>query len=251
VLRVLILGGTTEASALARRLAGDDRFAATVSLAGVTRAPVLPDLAVRIGGFGGVDGLVAYLREHAVEAVVDATHPFAARMTRHAVAAAAIAGVALVRVDRPGWVAQAGDRWIEVDDVAAAADALGLAPRRVLLTVGRKELAPFVAAGWHHYIVRSVDPPESLPDSAELITARGPFAEADEMALLRQRRIDVVVTKNSGGAATQAKLTAARALGIPVIMVRRPAAPEVVTVADAAAAFDWLAHQAASIRRGV
>ncbi len=251
MLRVLILGGTTEASALARLLAGDDRFDATMSLAGVTRAPVLPQLKARIGGFGGVDGLVAYLRANEVDALVDATHPFAAQMTRHTTAAASLAGVALLRVDRPGWVAQAGDRWTEVDDMASAVAALGVVPRRVLLTIGRKDLAPFVAAGRHHYVIRSVDPPDLLPAGAEVIGARGPFAEADERALLLARRIDVVLTKNSGGTATQAKLAAARRLGLEVIMVRRPAAPAGTTVADPEAALAWLLHQAASIRRGV
>jgi precorrin-6A/cobalt-precorrin-6A reductase len=251
LLRVLILGGTTEATALARLLEGDARFDATVSLAGVTRAPVLPRLPVRIGGFGGVAGLVAYLREQAVAALVDATHPFAAQMTRHAVAAAAEAGVALLRIDRPAWTAGPGDRWTEVEDMAAAAHALGAAPRRVLLTIGQKDLAPFVAAGWHDYVIRSVDPPRDLPARATLITARGPFALADELALLRAHRIEVMVTKNSGGAATAAKLEAARSLAIPVIVTQRPPVPEMARVAEAGAALAWLAHQAASCRRGV
>ena len=251
MLRVLILGGTTEASALARALSGDARFEAMVSLAGVTRAPVRPALAVRIGGFGGVAGLAAWLRDHRTDAMVDATHPFAAQMTRHAAEAAAQSGVALLRIDRPAWVARPGDRWTEVADMAEAASALGQAPRRVLLTVGQKELTPFLAATWHHYVIRSVDPPRLVPASCELITARGPFVPDDEVALLRERCIDVMVTKNSGGTATQAKLEAARRLGVEVIMVRRPAAPAMAAVGTAEDALAWLIHQATSSRRGV
>jgi precorrin-6A/cobalt-precorrin-6A reductase len=253
MLRVLILGGTTEASALARALDGDARFDATLSLAGRTRAPVLPPLPSRVGGFGGVAGLVAYLRAERVRAMVDATHPFAAQVTRHAVAACAEAEVALLRLDRPPWQAGPGDRWTMVDDMDAAAGALGRAPRRVWLTIGRKDLAPFKAAPWHRYLIRSVDAPgdDALPEAAEVITARGPFDVAAELALLHERKIDVLVTKNSGGAATRAKLAAARELGVEVIMLRRPPAPEVATVADADAALAWLAHQAASTRRGV
>lgn len=255
-LKILILGGTTEASALARALAGDPRFEPVLSLAGRTRAPVLPPIPHRIGGFGGVEGLVRYLQEEKFAALIDATHPFAARMSLNAAEAARIAHVSLLAVCRPAWERVEGDRWIEVADMEAAADALGAAPRRVLLTIGQKELAPFASAPQHEYVIRSVDAPDPAmrPPDAEVVTARGPFAEVDERRLLREKRIDVIVTKNSGGTATAAKLAAARALGIPVIMVGRPARPQVETVASAEAALVWLedAHRAISpSRRGV
>lgn len=255
-LKVLILGGTTEASALARALADDSRFDAVLSLAGRTRAPRTPPIPFRIGGFGGAEGLAAHLRREAIAALVDATHPFAAQMSRNAAGAAALAGVPLLAVCRPAWQPAAGDRWVPVADMAAAVAALGPAPRRVFLTIGQKELAPFQAAPQHAYLIRSVDAPdlEALPPLAEVITARGPFAEADERRLLRDKRIDVIVTKNSGGAATEAKLPAARALGLPVIMVERPARPDVETVASVEDALAWLErlHRAmAPSRRGV
>lgn len=253
-MNVLILGGTTEASAIARALAGSARVRATLSLAGRTRAPVLPAIPSRRGGFGGVDGLVRYLRGHAVDALIDATHPFAARISANAVAAAALAPVPLLAVLRPAWTATPGDRWTEVADMAAAAAALGTAPRRVFLTVGQGDLAPFAAAPRHRYLIRSIELPDpaSLPPGARCVAARGPFAEADERRLLRAEGIEVLVTKNSGGDATAAKLAAARALGVPVVMVARPPGPAAPTVPDAAGALAWLRHRAASgWRRGV
>jgi precorrin-6A/cobalt-precorrin-6A reductase len=255
-LKILILGGTTEASALARALAGDLRFEATLSLAGRTKAPQTPPIPFRIGGFGGVAGLVQYLKTERVDLLVDATHPFAAQMSRHAAEAARISGVALLAVCRPAWRSVPGDRWTPVPDMAAAVAALGATPRRVFLTIGQKELAPFRDAPQHAYVIRSVDAPdaEALPPIAEVITARGPFAEEDERRLLTEKQIEVIVTKNSGGSATEAKLAAARALGIPVIMVERPARPEVETVAGAEDALDWLARAHRGIapsRRGV
>ncbi|UFN47808.1 cobalt-precorrin-6A reductase [Roseomonas sp. OT10] len=241
-MRLLILGGTTEASALARLLAGDARFAATLSLAGVTRHPLPQPVPVRVGGFGGVEGLARYLAEARIERLVDATHPFAARMSRHAVEAAAQAGIPLLRIERPAWWPERGDLWTEVPDMAAAAAVLGLMPRRVLLTVGQKELAPFAAAPWHRYTLRSVDPPDpaSLPPGTEVLTATGPFTREGEEALLAARGIEVVVSKNSGGSAVAAKLEAARALGVTVVMVARPPLPPAETVPDAAAARRWL-----------
>jgi precorrin-6A/cobalt-precorrin-6A reductase len=177
-------------------------------------------------------------------------------MSRHAAEAARRTGVRLLAVCRPAWRAVEGDRWIAVADMQAAVAALGSAPRRVFLTIGQKELAPFRAAPQHSYVIRSVDAPapDSLPPVAEVITARGPFTEADETRLLSDKRIDVLVTKNSGGTATEAKLAAARATGIPVIMVERPPRPAVETVATAEAALGWLArvHDGiAASRRGV
>ncbi|MDJ0388978.1 cobalt-precorrin-6A reductase [Roseomonas sp. E05] len=242
-MRVLLLGGTTEGAALARALAGNSRVRARLSLAGATRAPRPQPLPTRIGGFGGVAGLVEYLRAECIGAVVDATHPFAAQMTRHAAEAAGRCGLPLLRVDRPAWLPQPGDNWAEFPDMTSLAAALGAAPRRVLLTVGQKELAPFRAAPWHHYVIRSVDPPAAdvLPPDAEVLTATGPFALEDERALLRRHRIGLLVTKNSGGAATAAKLTAAREMGLPVRLLARPPAPEgLARVPDVAGALGWL-----------
>ena len=253
MLRLLILGGTTEASALARLLAGDGRFAAILSLAGRTRAPILPPIPSRIGGFGGGSGLAAYLRAEKIDALIDATHPFAARMSANACDAAARTGIPLLRINRPEWQPVPGDRWLPVADMGQAAQALGDRPRRVLLTIGQQDLGPFAAAPWHDYVIRSVDAPasEALPPRAEIITARGPFAEPQERALLTDRKIDVLVTKNSGGSATAAKLAAARALGLEVVMVVRPVVPPASEVTNVQAALDWLAHQAASTLRGV
>lgn len=221
----------------------------------MTRSPKASPLRARTGGFGGVDGLAAYLRKHGVGALVDATHPFAATMSANAGAAAAAAAVPCIAICRPAWEEQPGDRWRRVPDMASAAAALDPAPSTVFLTVGRKDLAPFRAAAQHRYIVRSVDPPpaEDLPAGATVIAARGPFALEDETRLLRAHRIETIVTKNSGGSATAAKLVAARRLGLPVVMVERPPAPaaSVPTVEDA---WQWLLArhaEAAPARRGV
>lgn len=260
-MHVLILGGTTEASAIAAALAGDARVRPVLSLAGRTRTPALPAIPARRGGFGGVDGLVAYLRVHDIGALIDATHPFAAQISRNATAAAAIAGVKLLAVRRPPWTQRPGNRWSEVADMTAAVQALGVEPRRVLLTVGQQELAPFRAAPWHDYLIRSVEAPDpaSLPAMSRCITARGPFREDEELELLRREAIEVLVTKNSGGAATAPKLAAARALGVRVVMVARPPPPPGDTVpeakravcADAAGALAWLDHVVTTWKRGV
>ena len=246
-MNVLILGGTTEASALCRMLQDDARFRPTLSLAGITRTPVLPAVAVRRGGFGGVAGLAAFLRAEGVSALVDATHPFARRMHGNAAEAAAAAGVPRLCVLRPAWSAAPGDRWTEGADMAEAAAALGPAPRRVLLTVGQNELAPFRGAPHHDYLLRSVEPPDpaTLPPRCRCFAARGPFTEDGERTLFRQERIQVLVSKNSGGTAVAAKLAAARALGIAVVLVRRPPPPPPPLVPDATAALGWLHHQAA------
>lgn len=260
-LRILLLGGTGEASALALLLVGDPRFAPMLSLAGRTKAPVLPVIPSRIGGFGGAAGLAHYLQDQAIQSLVVATHPFAAQIRQNAVDAARATGTPLLLIERPAWERQAGDRWTEVADMVQAAAALGPAPRRVLLTIGRKDLAPFVAAPWHDYVIRSVDAPpaELLPPHAHLITARGPFTLEDDRRLLREARIEMIVTKNSGGTATQSKLAAARELGLPVIMVARPPWPDVsgldaARVSNAEGALAWLAacHDAlSSAKRGV
>lgn len=254
-LKILLLGGTAEASALARRIAADGRFDGTLSLAGTTRSPIPSPLKTRIGGFGGADGLAHYLGEHSVDALVDATHPFAAVMSANAAAAAASVSVPSVVLLRPAWEKQPGDRWVRVADMPAAAVALGVAPCAVFLTIGRKDLAPFREAPQHRYIVRSVDPPPPnlLPDGAIFIAARGPFALDGEERLLREHRIETVVTKNSGGTATAAKLTAARRRGLPVVMVERPPAAG-ASVATVDEAWVWLVARHAETapeRRGV
>ena len=222
-----------------------------MSLAGRTKAPAMQPLPARIGGFGGAEGLAAYLRTEAVDLLVDATHPFAALMSANARAASHRTGTMLIRVERPAWTPGDGDHWTEVDDMAAAALALGETPRRAFLTIGRLNLAAFTAAPQHHYLVRSIDPvadPEGLPDVA-LIEARPPFDAEAEARLMRERRIDVLVTKNSGGTAAHAKLDAARALGLPVILVRRP--PSDGATHDVAGALRAIDAHAASARRGV
>ena len=253
-LRTLILGGTSEASALARSLAGDRRFDATLSLAGVTEAPVRPPIRLRIGGFGGPAGLLAHLLAEAIDVLVDATHPFAARISANAHEAADAARIRRIVVGRPAWQPRAGDLWTPVADMETAAAALGRSRCRVLLTVGRQELAAFAARPWHKYVIRSIDPPgEAAPPGAEIITARGPFELEDELRLLKTRRIEVIVTKNSGGSATYAKLAAANQLRVPVVMVERPPSPagEVVTNAGAVMAILERLHQAALVPRTV
>ncbi len=242
-MRILILGGTTEASALAARLAGNPDFKPVLSMAGRTSDPRALPIPTRIGGFGGVEGLARFLVDERIEAVVDATHPFAAVMSRNAAAACARAGVALLALRRPSWTPQEGDRWLEVPSMGEAVHALGAAPRRVFLTVGRLELPPFAAAPQHVYLVRTIEPiGEALPvPNVIAIQDRAPFDEAAERELMERERIDVVVTKNSGGAATYPKIAAARALGLPVIVVARPEKPSgVEEVATAEAAFEWL-----------
>jgi precorrin-6A/cobalt-precorrin-6A reductase len=253
-MRILILGGTTEARQLAQRLAGRSGLAVVLSLAGRTAAPAEQPVPVRIGGFGGAQGLADYLAEQTIDALIDATHPYAAIISANATDAARAARVPLLALRRPGWVKVAEDRWIEVEDVVGAVQALGETSRRVFLALGRNEISPFAAAPQHHYLVRSVDPvvpPLAVPH-AVYITGRGPFDEIDECALLEQHRIDVIVAKNSGGAATYGKIAAARALGLTVILLRRPAMPEVEAVETVDDAVAWLDHTLAlATARGV
>ncbi|MEV5850241.1 cobalt-precorrin-6A reductase [Streptomyces sp. NPDC051985] len=239
---VLILGGTAEARELAAMLAPRPGVRVTTSLAGrVTRPGALPG-EVRVGGFGGAAGLAGWLREQRVDALVDATHPFAETITANAARAAAETGVPAVVLRRPGWRPGPGDRWHPVASLAAAADLLPRFGPRVLLTTGRLGLSAFAHLTDRHFVVRSVEPPEPpLPPHTEVLLARGPFTVADESALLRENLIDVLVTKDSGGAATAAKLTAARESGLPVVVVRRPPLPDGVTaVPDVAGVLERL-----------
>ncbi|MEV4936500.1 cobalt-precorrin-6A reductase [Streptomyces zaomyceticus] len=227
-MHILILGGTTEARALAGLLHGEVRV--TSSLAGRVANPRLPEGEVRIGGFGGVDGLVEWIGGHAVDAVIDATHPFAERISFNAARAAATAHVPLLALRRPGWVPEEGDRWVPVPSLEAAAEALDDLGERVFLTTGRMGLAAF-ATRPEWFLVRSVDAPDApMPARAGILLDRGPFTLDGERELLARHRIDVLVTKDSGGAATAPKLTAAREAGLPVVVVRRPPVPEGVPV---------------------
>ncbi|MGW5179620.1 cobalt-precorrin-6A reductase [Streptomyces sp. NPDC004082] len=239
---ILVLGGTTEARELAARLAERPGVRVTTSLAGRVSRPGALDGDVRVGGFGGADGLAAWLREHHVAAVADATHPFAAGITANAARAAAATGVPAVVLRRPGWTPGPGDVWHPVATLAEAAEALPRLGRRVFLTTGRLGLAAFAELSALHFLVRSVEAPgPPMPPRTRVLLARGPFTVAGETALLREHRIDVLVTKDSGGEATAAKLTAARELGVPVVVVRRPPLPEgVLAVPDVAAALDRL-----------
>ncbi|WP_421925651.1 cobalt-precorrin-6A reductase [Neoaquamicrobium sediminum] len=233
---VLILGGTSEARVLARRLVARGDMRVTLSLAGRTENPLPQAGAVRVGGFGGAQGLAQWLRAGQVDVLVDATHPFAARITANAVEASRAAAVPLVRLERAPWEPQPGDDWVGARDIDHAAALLGEAPRTVFLAIGRQEAGRFAIRPQHRYIVRSVEPVDTAERiaGAHYILGRGPFAEADEHALLLEHGIEIIVAKNSGGEATYGKIAAARQLGLPVVMVSRPQPP----VGDAAATVD-------------
>ena len=252
--RVLILGGTAEARELAAQLAARADLAVTLSLAGRTRSPAPQPVPVRIGGFGGVQGLADYLSNERIAALIDATHPYAATISDNAARAAQRSHTPHLALRRAPWVCGDGDRWIEAGDVADAAASIGSAPRRIFVALGRKELAPLVRTPQHHYLIRSVDPvdpPLAVPHAAYII-GRGPFLECDERTLLEQHRIEIIIAKNSGGQASYGKITAARALGLPVIMLRRPVLPLVPAVESVKDALDWLDHaRTASMARGV
>jgi precorrin-6A/cobalt-precorrin-6A reductase len=238
--KLLILGGTTEAVELAVACAACPGLAVTSSLAGRTQRPVLPPGEVRIGGFGGAAGLTRFLIERGIDRVIDATHPFAARMSAHAERGCRAAGVPRLRLLRPSWVTVPGDHWIEVASFAEAAQRLPDLGRRVFLTLGRRELRAFAQLDlW--FLVRTIERPGMLAlRQGQWLAGRGPFAVEDEIALLRTHAIDVLVAKASGGGATYAKLVAARQLGLPVLMVRRPPPPPGPVVGSVAAALGWL-----------
>ena len=244
-MRILILGGTGEARALAAALAGRPDLHAVSSLAGRVSNPVLPVGEVRIGGFGGVEGLAAHLRAERIDAVVDATHPFAATITRNAVAAAASVGVPLMILRRPPWTP---DRdWVRVPDMGEAARHVAATPAGcVFLTTGRRDLAAFAGDAGHHYLVRAVEPPEGdRPQQLTLLLDRGPFRLEGELRLFREYAVSLLVTKDSGGDMTVAKLAAARQLGVPVVVVDRPALPPGAPVRPTVDGVpDWLAQLA-------
>jgi precorrin-6A/cobalt-precorrin-6A reductase len=253
-MRILILGGTAEARALTQALARRSEFAVTVSLAGRTAEPLPQGAPVRSGGFGGAAGLARYLGDEQIDVLIDATHPYAAEISANAARAAESTGVRLLALRRPPWKKVAGDNWIEVENVEEAVRVLGQEPKRVFLALGRNELQPFAAAPQHTYLIRSVDPvdpPLAVP-RASYITARGPFGASEDRALLARHNIEAIVAKNSGGEATYGKIEAARALQLPVIMLKRPSLPLVASVATVEEILALLDHALTpSTARGV
>ena len=229
---------------LGQELAIRNDMAVSLSFAGRTASPLAQAVPVRTGGFGGTAGLIHYLRAHQIHALIDATHPYAATMSAHALSAAVQTRTPVLSLCRPPWCAMAGDRWTEVHDPQEAACILGAEPRHVFLAVGRQEIAHFASAPQHRYLIRSVDPvepPLAVPH-ARYILDRGPFGEDRERELLGEHEIDIIVAKNSGGVATYGKIVAARTLGLPVILLRRPPALDLPTVTTVGEAMVWLDH---------
>jgi precorrin-6A/cobalt-precorrin-6A reductase len=243
-IRILILGGTTEARKLAQALSPRRRYKVLLSLAGRTENPSVQPVPVRIGGFGGVEGLGSFLREGKFDLLIDATHPFAARISANAAMAARIADVSVFALRRAEWAPQPGDLWIPATSIPEAIAALGPSPRRVFLATGRQEAHYAEAAPQHFYLVRSVDPvvPEITVPDVHYILDRGPFDLKNEIALLKEHRIEAIIAKNSGGSATYAKIEAARHLGIEVIIVARAPAAGMVTVDTVDAALLAIDH---------
>lgn len=240
--RLLLLGGTHEAVELARSIEADSRIEAVYSLAGRTRRPAPVPGTIRTGGFGGPDGLEAYMRGARITLLVDATHPYAESITAHAAIACERASVPRLVLHREPWSRADGDRWAEVADAQGAARALPALGKRALLTIGSRDLEPFLRIPGVRCIVRAVEPPSLAldPSRHEVLLARGPFAVADERRLFQSRRIDVIVSKNSGGSAARAKIDAARELAIPVVMIARPPPPEGDRATTVASALSWL-----------
>ena len=244
-MRALILGGTGDANQLALALSRA-RIDAIYSYAGRTKIPLGHPVPTRIGGFGAADGLAEFVRNEKITHVIDATHPFAADMSRNAIAACAMTGAALIALERAPWTRGADDNWFEVPDINAAVAALPETRTRVFLAIGRQHLAPFGAKPQHAYTLRFVDPPDgplSLPD-ADVITSRGPFALAGDLELMRSRGIEWVVARNAGGDGARAKIDAARELRLPVIMIARPDLPERPRAESVAEVLAWLGHDA-------
>lgn len=244
--RVLLLGGTTEASALAALLATDSRIEATLSLAGRTRNPAAAPIATRVGGFGGASGLADYLKVHAIDVVLDATHPFAATISANAIAACGQTGCSLIALERPAWTRDAGDQWIDCATAADAVAALPDTPVIVFSGLGRLSLDELQKKPQHRYVIRVIDPPTlplNLPNVA-LVEGRGPFRVDDDLALFRKHRIDIVLAKNAGGDAAISKIIAARRLGLKVMMIERPHIPPRATVATIEGALQALTHPA-------
>ena len=243
--RVLLLGGTTEANQISRTLAAVG-VAGVYSYAGRTATPVPQPLPTRVGGFGGVDGLTDYIQQERITHVIDATHPFANQISGHAVEACAATSTPLIAYLREPWTEVPGDIWQHVDSFESAARALPEQPARIFLAIGRQHLAPFAVRPQHFYLLRLVDDLDTaLPfPNAEIVLARGPFTIEGDLALLRHHHITHVVTRNAGGEGAKAKLDAARALGLPVIMIDRPGLPERRTAHSVDEIMRWLTHPA-------
>ena len=242
--RALILGGTADANLLAAAIARAG-FDAVYSYGGRTRTPADQPLPTRIGGFGGASGLADYIRSERITHVVDATHPFAAEMSRNAVAACEATGTPLIALERAPWDRTEGDHWIEVADIASAVAALPESPARVFLAIGRQHIAPFGTRPQHAYTLRFVDPTDgTLPFAANVLVSRGPFTRDGELEMMRSRGIEWIVARNSGGTGARAKIDAARELGLPVIMLSRPALPDRPRVENVAEIMQWLSHRA-------
>ncbi|MFI6957536.1 cobalt-precorrin-6A reductase [Nocardia sp. NPDC050408] len=241
-MKTLILGGTREAREIAHIASGERGFDIISSLAGRVRDPLLPEGPVRIGGFGGGEGLRKWLVDNEIAGVIDATHPFAGTISANAAGAAADLGLPILHVRRPGWSEQPGDRWIRVPDLDAAVQEVAQLGERVFLTIGRQGVAAFAGLTRQWFLIRAIDPPTgALPPHHELLLARGPFSPADEQRLLARHGIDVLVTKDSGGDQTAAKLDAARSAGLLVVVVDRPELPPgAVVVETVDAAWTWL-----------
>jgi precorrin-6A/cobalt-precorrin-6A reductase len=244
-MRALILGGTGDANQLADRFVRE-KIDAIYSYAGRTQIPLSHSLPTRIGGFGGLAGLADFIRRERITHVIDATHPFAAEMSRHAVEACAETRIPLVALERAPWTRSTADNWIEAPDIDAAVTALPEKPARVFLAIGRQHLAPFAAKPQHVYTLRLVDAPDGalpLPD-AEVIVSRGPFTLEGDRELMRIRGIEILVARNSGGSGARAKIDAARALALPVVMIARPALPERARAESVDDVLTWLRHDA-------
>lgn len=243
---MLILGGTSEATALAKACAQHRVPGVLISLAGRTAQPAALPVPARVGGFGGAAGLARFIAQEGVTALVDATHPFAARISAHAAEAVTQTGIPALALLRPGWTREPGDHWIEVDDLKGAVTALGAAPKRVFLTIGRQGVGAFAAAPQHHYLVRSIEPSGiALPQFTELL-ARGPYDAPAEAELMAREGIEIVVTKHSGGRSTYGKIAAARQLRLPVVMIRRPPPSGLDATFDGSAALAFVAAHARS-----
>lgn len=237
---MLVLGGTAEARSLAAELTARGVRVIT-SLAGRVDNPRLPEGEVRTGGFGGPDGLTTWLLDHRTTAVVDATHPFAGRISASAVTAAERAGVALLRLHRPGWDQPTSPSWHWADSLDEAAASVPELGTRVFLTTGRQGLASFAGNETQWFLIRCVEQPDPpLPEHHELVISRGPYTSEGERALMRKRGIDLLVTKDSGGSMTAAKLDAAADLGVTILVVRRPARHDTMTVTEVSDAVDWV-----------
>ena len=240
--RVLILGGTGDAARLAARAAVLTGVEVISSMAGRVRQPTTTAGRMRIGGFGGATGLIDYLRDQRIDLLIDATHPFATQISHHAARAAQTCGLPHLLLVRPPWEAEAGDHWIAVESIATAVVVLPGVAQRVFLTIGRQELAAFAALQDLWFLMRMIDPP--LPETPMppglLVLERGPFTLEDERRLLTTHAIEAIVSKNSGGDATYAKLIAARELGLPVVMIQRPPMPAGEQVADVEQALSWV-----------